>query len=281
MKSIELRNMKRHEMQIAIEWAKKEGWNPGQNDKDCFYNADPNGFFVGLYDGKIAAIISAIKYGLTYGFIGFYIVDPDYRGKRFGIQIWNLAVEYLQGRLVGLDGVPAQISNYEKSGFVLAHRNITFKGIATQRKIDSSGMVELTVNDLDIVKPYDRLFFPDEREDFLKCWISQPESHVLGFMANGALKGYGKIRRCPEAYKIGPVFANDSIIAERLITTLQNKIPEGSEFTIDIPEVNKASMDIANNFEMKYSFETARMYKNGSPNIDLNKVFGITSYELG
>jgi hypothetical protein len=32
---------------------------------------------------------------------------------------------------------------------------------------------------------------------------------------------------------------------------------------------------------MKPSFETARMYNRGEPDIDLSKVFGITTFELG
>ncbi len=48
MINYEIRPMKPDEMELAIDWAHKEGWNPGLNDAKCFYNADPNGFFVGL-----------------------------------------------------------------------------------------------------------------------------------------------------------------------------------------------------------------------------------------
>lgn len=269
------------EMQTAIEWADKEGWNPGINDKKCFYNSDPKGFFVGLIDGQIVSIISAVKYGLFYGFIGFYIVDAKYRGKGFGIQIWNKAIDYLEGRMIGLDGVPDQVSNYEKSGFILAHRNITFKGISSDRNFDSSGIVELCINDFNIIKTFDRQFIADERDNFLSCWIAQPDSYVLGLMENNELKGYGKIRKCVDGYKTGPLFAENKEIAEKLLTALQNKIPLGTSFSLDIPEVNKESLKIAEKFDMEYSFETARMYKNGLPNINLQKVFGVTTYELG
>ena len=32
---------------------------------------------------------------------------------------------------------------------------------------------------------------------------------------------------------------------------------------------------------MKPMFETARMYTKGKPNIDLQRVFGVTTFELG
>lgn len=273
--------MQPEEMVIAIGWAHKEGWNPGLYDKECFYNADPDGYFVGLVNGEIVAMISAVRYGGPYGFIGFYIVKPEFRGKGFGIQIWNKAMDYLEGRMIGLDGVPDQVSNYKKSGFVYAHRNITFKGIASVKEHDLSGIIDLSVADFDFIKSYDVQFVPAERDRFLKCWLSQQESHVLGFVEGGSLKGYGKIRKCNEGYKIGPLFAENEIVARNLLIALQNRIPAGEQFTLDIPESNNSSLEIAKKFEMEYSFETARMYKNGTPNIDLSKVFGVTTYELG
>jgi hypothetical protein len=43
--------MHRDELDLAVEWAALEGWNPGLHDADAFYAADPDGFFVGLLDG--------------------------------------------------------------------------------------------------------------------------------------------------------------------------------------------------------------------------------------
>ena len=281
MKNYEIRNMKPEEMQIAIEWADGEGWNPGLYDGRCFFNADPTGFFVGLANGQIVSMISAVKYGRSYGFIGFYIVKPEFRGQGFGIQIWEKGMSYLKGRMIGLDGVPDQVDNYKKSGFVFEHRNITFKGKSEILDFDAEGIVELTEKDFDLIKTYDQNFVPAQRDNFLRCWIAQKESHVLAYLVQGELMGYGKIRKCRLGYKIGPLFANNTKIAETLLVALQNKIPQGNYFTLDIPEPNAEALKIAESFKMEYSFETARMYKNGIPNIDLNKVFGVTTYELG
>ncbi|MFA5019183.1 MAG: GNAT family N-acetyltransferase, partial [Methylobacter sp.] len=98
-----IRTMSRDEINVAIDWAASEGWNPGLYDADCFYTADPEGFLVGELNNEPVATISAVKYGETFGFIGFYIVKPDYRGQGYGIQIWNAGLERLSGRNVGLD----------------------------------------------------------------------------------------------------------------------------------------------------------------------------------
>jgi GNAT superfamily N-acetyltransferase len=100
-----IRAMTRQEVNIATGWAAEEGWNPGLYDADCFYAADPNGFLVGLFDDMPIATISAVKYGSSFGFLGFYMVKPDYRGKGYGIQIWNAGLAFAKGRTIGLDGV--------------------------------------------------------------------------------------------------------------------------------------------------------------------------------
>jgi len=74
--SYTIRTMTRQEVNIAIAWAAEEGWNPGLHDADCFYAADPSGFLVGLLGDEPIATISVVKYGNSFGFLGFYIVKP-------------------------------------------------------------------------------------------------------------------------------------------------------------------------------------------------------------
>jgi GNAT superfamily N-acetyltransferase len=56
------------------------------------------------------------------------MVKPKYRGQGYGIRIWNTALEYLEGRIIGLDGVVTQQENYKKSGFVYACCNVHYEG---------------------------------------------------------------------------------------------------------------------------------------------------------
>ena len=50
---------------------------------------------------------------------------------------------------------------------------------------------------------------------------------------------------------------------------------------LDTPEANPAALALARRFRMTPRFETARMYKNGSPEMRLDRCFGVTSFELG
>ena len=277
-----IRKMSRAEVDLVIDWAATEGWNPGLNDANSFYTADPNGFLVGLLDGVPIATISAIKYGDSFGFIGFYIVKPEYRGKGYGIKIWNAAMEYLHGRNIGLDGVVSQQGNYQKSGFKLAYRNIRYCGVGGGDFHSDSVIVDLSKVPFNDLYNYDKQFFPDDRIKFLMSWISQPKITAIGALnSDGKLIGYGVVRECRAGYKIGPQFSDTPEIAENLFLTLKSNTPKGSPIFLDIPEVNLEAMELVKRYNMKMVFETARMYTGKIPALPINKIFGVTTFELG
>ncbi len=280
-KNYTIRIATRAEVDIAVEWAAKEGWNPGFHDADCYYSADPNGFLIGFLGNEPIATISAIKYGNTFGFIGFYIVKPAYRGRGYGIQIWSAALKHLEGRNIGLDGVVAQQENYKKSGFNLAYRNIRYEGISGGNPPYNSEIIKLSALPFETIESYDRPFFPEDRSPFIKSWIYQPECTALGIMRGGKLVGYGVMRICHSGHKIGPFFADSPELAESLFLALRTGAKTKELIYIDIPGVNQAAVSLAKRYDMAVVFETARMYTGERPDMPLHRLFGVTSFEVG
>jgi ribosomal protein S18 acetylase RimI-like enzyme len=276
-----IKKMHRAEIDIAIEWAAREGWNPGLHDADCYNTADPNGFLIGMLGDEPIATISVIKYDEHFGFLGFYIVKPEYRGKGYGIQIWSAGLKYLAGLNIGLDGVLAQQDNYKKSGFKLAYRNIRYEGVGDGEPYQNSQIVNLSTMPFASIDSYDRPFFPAQRSSFIKSWINQPNSYALGIMHNGKLAGYGVIRQCRSGYKIGPLIAENPVLAESLFLALKSTVKPAKPFYLDTPEVNRAAVALAERHNMLVSFETARMYTGQIPDIPLKRLFGVTSFEIG
>ena len=277
----QIKTMSREDIDIAIEWAAAEGWNPGLHDASCYYSADPNGFLIGYVEQRPVTTLSAIRYGKTFGFLGFYIVTPEYRGQGYGLQIWNAGLKYLEGRNIGLDGVVAQQENYQKSGFKLAHRNIRFEGRGGGPAPKENSIVDLSTLPFEAVASYDRNFFPEERSHFIHAWIQQPDSYALGVAENGDLVGYGIMRQCSSGYKIGPLFAENLSLAESLLLALKAKVSEADLIYLDTPESNPEAVQLAQRHNMKFIFETARMYTGNDPNLPLDRIFGITSFEIG
>ncbi len=269
------------EMNTAMDWAAAEGWNPGLHDGPAFFAADPAGFFVGEIDQTPVSLISGVRYGKNFGFIGFYIVKPDFRGQGYGIKIWQAGLARLAGRNVGLDGVVDQQENYKKSGFKLAYRNIRWQGVTGGSLPDTANLADLRSLSFDRVTAYDRAFFPDDRSGFLKSWLSQPASVSLGVMEKQQLRGYGMIRQCRSGYKIGPLFADAPEPAEMLFHALCAKVNPGRPVYLDTPEPNAAAVALAEKHGMEMVFETARMYTRKFPDLPVRKIFSVTSFELG
>lgn len=265
----------------VLEWAAREGWNPGVADAPCFTAADPGGFFEGRVGGEPVASISVVKYGATFAFLGLYIVVPPERGKGYGFALWNAALATARGRNVGLDGVVAQQDNYRRSGFELAYRNIRYGGTRPPSMPLDARVVPLSSVPFAALVAYDRAHFPEARDAFLRAWIAQPRSAALAAIRDGALAGYGVVRPCIDGWKVAPLFADDASLAQALFHALAMHVPEGERIFIDVPEPNAAAIALAERHALAPVFETARMYTGPAPDLPLREIFGVTSLELG
>jgi GNAT acetyltransferase-like protein len=58
------------------------------------------------------------------------------------------------------------------------------------------------------------------------------------------------------------------------------RLPGGPIF-LDVPEPNRAAVHLAEHYHLAPVFETARMYTGPAPAIDLARIYGITTFELG
>ena len=278
---MEIRAMTLPELETVLDWAASEGWNPGLQDAASFHAADPDGFLLGTLDGEPVASIFAVQYGARFGFIGGYIVRPEFRGKGLGMAIWRAGMARLEGRNVGLDGVPAQQANYARSGFKLAHRNVRYEGRGSD--IPSADRVlPLGPQDMGDVLLYDRDFFADDRERFMRCWLQQAGSVAFGVRDNGgALLGYAVLRPCRAGFKIGALCAESPEVAEELMQAVRGRVPADEPVFLDVPEPNAAAAALALRHGMRACFETARMYTGEDPGLPLARQYGITTFELG
>lgn len=280
-KTFSIRRMKPAELKIATDWAQKEGWNPGIHDWEYFYKADPQGFFIGCLGDEPIATGSAVIYDDHFAFCGLYIVKPEYRNQGYGLQLTQERLKYIGNRTTGLDGVLDKVSKYERLGYVKAHKNIRYEYSQEPFSIAPSlEIVDLKMIPFVEIAAFDRKFFPASRTTFLKSWITQPDSSALGYVNQEKLVGYGVIRKCYEGYKIGPLFAETTAIAEALFKALSSTIDKGPIY-LDVPEPNIDALFLLKDYEMKPKFELIRMYRNGLPDFDLSGIFGITTFELG
>ena len=236
---------------------------------------------IGELEGAPAATVSCVNYGASFAFLGFYIVRQDLRGRGYGLRVWNAAMAHAGPRVIGLDGVLAQQQNYRRSGFDLAYANVRYGGTVTPPyDVPPAGINPLTEVPLPIVKAYDATVFPGPRTAFLRAWIGAPGHIGRALMRDGALAGWGVIRPCRIGHKIGPLVADNRADAEVVLWALLAGVG-GGEIFIDVPGVNRDAVALAKDLGLAPVFETARMYTGAIPPLRLERVFGVTTFELG
>jgi ribosomal protein S18 acetylase RimI-like enzyme len=273
-----IRPMRAEEIALAADWAAAEGWNPGRNDAACFATVDAEGFLIGELDGKPAATISCVNYDDRFAFLGFYIVRPELRGRGLGWRIWQAAITHAGARTIGLDGVVAQQDNYRKSGFTLAYRNVRYGGRVAGGA--HSGAVALAEIPLSIIAADDARVFPAARLDFLRAWVGSAGHVGRALVRDGGLAAWGVIRPCRRGHKVGPLVADDRTAAETVLDALTAAVGGGEVF-LDVPEPNRAAVALAQSRGLAPVFETARMYTGAVRDVAIDRIFGVTTFELG
>lgn len=279
-----VRLMRPGELELVLEWARQEGWNPGLDDAAAFHAADPGGFFVGVVGEVPVGCISVVKYGESFAFVGLYMVHPDYRGRGFGKQLWDIGMASAEGRTIGLDGVMAQQDNYRRSGFEFAYRTIRYAGLAAiPTSPDASGKPPSAFSPdlLDPLSRYDEAVFRTPRGAFLSAWCDGARTRTALVSHNyGRIDGYGVIRRCFDGHKIGPLFADNAETAAAIFPALM-AASKATDVSIDVPLSNLPAVRLVESFGLTAVFETVRMYRGTPPDLPTGRIFGVTTLELG
>ncbi len=282
-----IRSMLRPELDELVGWAAREGWNPGLHDAELFWANDPEAYIAADLDGVLIGGGAITSYEGEFGFMGFFIIRPEFRGRGLGDILWHARRDRLLTRLnpgaaIGMDGVFAMQDYYAKGGFVFSHRNLRFQTQVAEPPEWAPDEEILPLADFPLgeVQAYDRLCFPAPRARFLQDWITQPEALALGCRRNGRLAGFGVIRRCLVGCKIGPLFAEDTSAAEALFAQL-SEFALGGPLFLDAPENNPDAVALVQRHGMEEVFGCARMYLGPPPAVTQHRVFGVTTFELG
>ena len=284
--NLEFRILTFEEFKELTLWAYHEGWDPGINDAHIFYKSYPEGFYGFFEKEKLIAGGSLVSYNGDFGFMGFFIVNKEYRGNGIGRFLWfkrrDLLLSQLKsGTAIGMDGVLTMQKFYAQGGFEIAFRDERRVRLGKSFSLHSSVQKINERTDLNEILSFDKTCFGFDRKEFMTNWIMNPTAVAFcSFDEHGKTVGLTVLRKTNEGYKIGPLFANNYAIAEYLYQACLNEVPAEKVY-LDIPCCNEDAVRLSSNYETEYVFECARMYYGNPPEIPLQKVFGITTFELG
>ncbi len=274
------RNATQDELAAILEWAAREGWNPGLQDAAAFWQADPGGFFVATVEDQLAAAISVVNHTEVFAFLGLYIALPTFRGQGIGYRLWQHALKHAGARVVGLDGVPDQQANYAASGFELVTATTRFTGqvaaadhavIRRAGPADVAALIDREAAASGVRKPR-----------YLQAWFTSADSRQTWVMqGTGGIDGFCTSRRCREGVKIGPLYAETAEAAQALIAHVAAKMD--GPVTLDVPDTSAPLKAMCQEMGLMSGFATARMYR-GTP-VPVGQAqsgyFAVSTLELG
>ena len=276
-----------------VRWARSEEFAPGFGDVDIYRNTDKQGVWMGWVDSTPVGCIAGIKYNNIYGFIGLYIVRPEYRGQGYGHRLWEQALLHLQGvKCVGLEAASHLITNYAEWGFKTSSQTVRWQlfnaedGLSAQAVLDPQDLNTVSGPEipLEAIKKYDSEREFTARPHFLSQWLEHPSGKVIALIDKyNHCHGFARIRPCllpaGEGWRIGPILADSPVLAKVLILNLL--IEHKGVILIDSPERNDNAQSLLSSLGFHEISATTRMYKGSHKAVLTKDVYGLACLELG
>lgn len=280
-----IRRLARAEQELLVQWAAQEGWNPGLHDSELFWQLDDEGFLGIMLDSELAGGGAIIKHGPRFGFMGLFIMRPSIAlenwapssGTPVAMPCW--IASSLGRPLAWMPWMRWYPST--RGGFVPQTRQSRFEWQVPRQGLEAAGDIpKLDAVDFEQLLQFDRSCFPVTRDKYLRMWIQQPDSHAFGLVQADQIQGYGVMRRCMSGWKIGPLFAVSPIAARRLLLAFGQRAA-GSLLYLDVPENSPAAQQLCHSFGMREVFGCVRMYLGAAPDLATERIYSITTFEVG
>jgi GNAT superfamily N-acetyltransferase len=284
--STRIRNMTTKEFNsIALEWTKREKWNPGKYDASVFELLDPNSLHLLEVNKVPVASLIGMRHNSNFGFLGSFIVRADYRGLGYGRLLWEHVLKGLKCSTIGLHGVFSQVGYYQKEGFIGQFSQTRWVNNSKPSLIPASSFEQhnLITSQVPINKliDYDAGVVSILRPNLVSNWLKMPEAHVLVALdGQDKIAGYGVISRTQTGYRIGPLYADSENIAKTLFLKLSDHAGN-MPIIFDTYEKNEQVNELIDTFGLQKEFSTLVMYKGSPPRPNYERLYGVHSLEIG
>jgi ribosomal protein S18 acetylase RimI-like enzyme len=301
--ALQIRNMSLEELvETRINFLIPAGWPGIKYTLAATYATDQNGFYLLEKDGKKIASIAVAAYPeINFAYIGFYVVIPPLRHQGYGKLLISKTIEYTATKrnitCFGLNCIDSLIPMYQKHGFKTAttdyfwkytqpqHAKATNSTTNTNIKITELSNIDTILQDL---VAFDASVFGTERLEFLRNFLTKPNTLTIIAQDNGKIQGYGVIsEREPavfeehKSYKIAPLYANNNDIANCLLEHLLAIAKPNESIYLETPGNNIAAKQMPEDFGFEKIGSQAKMFKGSKPKFDATKIFCYSSIAIG
>jgi GNAT superfamily N-acetyltransferase len=280
---VELRASRPEDPAFIRSLVAEQGWNAGVHDVETFTAVDPGAWIVAEIDERPAGIVLATRWNDSHGWIGLYLVHPEYRGRGIGLELFRAALARLAPRSVGLDGDARQQANYRRSGFVDVHPNTRWHGPARlwRATAEIAEVVDADELPLEPLVELDARAVGTPRPQLIRAWLVQPEARHVAILRDGYVAGFATARPARHGWKIGPLYALDASGAAVLLAAVTRDLDPDDECWLDTPSPNAAATALMEGVGATGAPTSGRMIRGKGPVGDPPIMFGLLAHEVG
>ncbi|MCE3237025.1 MAG: N-acetyltransferase, family [Gammaproteobacteria bacterium] len=264
---------------IYYEQMKKVGWKPIADAMTAHYILAQNSIFALKHNSTVIATLSAAKcpvFGVAY--MGFFIVDKEWRGLGLGKHLWKKTASLLkqEGYAIEFDSPVDLLSYYSDLGYTVL-MTATMYMLKDQRHINASA-INANIQDInrnniaDVIK-YDRSIINNSnRKAYLSAWINKKHTMAVCYISNGNVRGYGIMSKHiannssnhTDSYVLAPIYAQNSEVAIEIIRALCSRANANEPIYLDTLNFDPAPAAAVRSLGFEEIMPINRMSDSGS-----------------
>jgi ribosomal-protein-alanine N-acetyltransferase len=239
---------------------------------------DPEGNFLAIADTRLAGVLFTSRYD-DYAFMGPVIVKEEFRGDGIGEKLMIQGMDYLKGlgvKSIELDAVFLALNLYRRLGFKDKHFSYRFKKESTG---GTEKIQRLDISQTDEIIELDRKLTELNRSKHLRRFCNEFPDSIYTITEDNLL-AYGMVReRNGGSYAVGPLVAENSSLAERLLLGIMAKHPQ-KQILIGPLEPQREFIAFLRGLGFLHNIPALRMYYGEKRNYHKH-VYGIIAAEKG
>ncbi|PTB61707.1 hypothetical protein BBK36DRAFT_1131116 [Trichoderma citrinoviride] len=211
-------------------WSRMQdlGWNRDELDAETHFTVARGGedwlLLVPTGSTKPSGMVIGFTYPNKTGWVGFFIVNEEHRGKGWGAALFKAMLNSYQKNgvhTVGLDAVEEQVNTYARRGFVEAARIKLMTRVSAHEAPLSSGdkqpkqgytVTDIKQVDMGAMANLDRAHTGLHRPALWSkaALFSRPDAFGFAILSetSGDLQGLILVRRCEHGHRVGPLIAD-------------------------------------------------------------------------
>ncbi|KFM59845.1 hypothetical protein X975_04358, partial [Stegodyphus mimosarum] len=235
----EIRPMRKIDVPQGLDVWRETGMQEGTHSIYSWLKFDPHGFYVAVTNsGEVLGTCAAVINHDDLAFIGLYSVREKYRGLGIGSKIWNACLEHVGTRNLALNSAPGTLEMYrDKCAFPIVEDRWEILLNETDLNVSPANLSDQVPfgvrvqhcreSDLPLIYEFDFNLVGYKRDLVIKLTSQEQDTKTVVAIKDGECIGYGTIRKtCQGIGYVGPLYANDSSIAEVILRRLIVSAPE-------------------------------------------------------